>query len=165
MKKVFLIAAIAVASFSVKAQDGSGNTGLKFGVGVNLGIPVSNLDGASIGAGIDLLGQYGLSEQFAITVDAGYTNIFAKDDGLDLSLIPIRGGIRFYATPALYFGAKAGVGIAKTKGFDGVTTTAYSFGGGYKLDDKFDVGATYDGYSKNGSFGLINIRLGYTFGN
>ncbi|RYY51223.1 MAG: hypothetical protein EOO06_01410 [Chitinophagaceae bacterium] len=165
MKKVFLIAALAVASFTVNAQDESGNTGFKFGVGANLGIPVSNLDGASIGAGIDLLGQYGLAEQFAVTVDAGYTNIFAKDNGLDLSLIPIRAGVRFYATPALYFGAKAGIGIAKSKGYESVNTTAYSFGGGYKLDNKFDVGASYDGYSKDGSFGLINIRLGYTFGN
>ncbi len=165
MKKVFLIAALAVASFAVKAQDESGNTGFKVGVGANLAIPVSNLEGTSIGAGIDVLGQYGFSENFAATVDAGYTQLFAKDNGLDVSLIPIRAGIRYYATPSLYFGGKVGIGIQKVKGFDGVTATAYSFGAGYKLDSKFDVSASYDGYSKNGSIGLVGVRLGYTFGN
>lgn len=164
MKKLFFIAALFVASFAVQAQDQS-NMGLKFGLGANLAIPVGDLaDVSSIGAGIDLLGQYGISEQIAITVDAGYTSMFGKDSYPDLSLIPIRGGLRFYPTPQFFLGAKAGVGIAKYKGLDSETTTAYSFGAGYYLSPMFDVSASYDGFSKSGSsLNLINIRLGYTF--
>lgn len=168
MKKLFFIAAFAAASFAGKAQDES-IMGLKFGLGANLGIPIGDLaDISSIGAGIDLLGQYGISEQIAITADVGYTSMFGKKvntiDFPDISIIPIRAGLRFFPSPQFFLGAKAGVGILKSKNSDSYSATAYSFGAGYYVNPSFDVSASYDGYSKNGSLNLINIRLGYTFG-
>ncbi len=158
MKKLLFVA-VLVSAFSVaNAQS------FKIGGGIDLGVPVSNMGGTSIGAGVDLLGQIGLSENFAITVDAGYTSFFAKSGGSTVGLIPIRGGIRFNATPQIYLGGKAGVGIQTYSG-GSTTSTAYSFGAGYMLDKKLDLGLSYDGYSKNGSFGYLNLRLGYTFGN
>ncbi len=156
MKKLFLMAVLVTVFSIANAQE------FKIGAGINLAVPVSNMDGTSIGAGVDLLGQIGLSENFAITVDAGYTSFFAKNGGDNYGLIPIRGGIRFMATPQLYLGGKAGVGILTGNG-SSTSTTAYSFGAGYQLDPKLDLGLSYDGYSKNGSFGYINLRLGYNF--
>lgn len=159
-----MIAAFTAASFLTQAQDGPG-AGFKIGAGANLAIPVNNASGSSIGAGLDLLGQFGIAENVGITADAGYTVLFGKDNFSDLSIIPLRAGLRFYPSPAFYLGAKAGVGILKTKGADSRSATAYSFGAGYYISPLVDVSAAYDGYSKNGSFGLLNIRLGYTFGN
>jgi len=111
------------------------------------------------------MGQYGISDNIAITADAGYTLLFGKDKSPDLSIIPIRAGVRFFTTPELYFGGKIGIGILKVKGFDSNTATAYSFVAGYFINPKIDISAAYDGYSKNGSSGLVAVRLGYIFGN
>jgi hypothetical protein len=166
MKKILFVVVLFAASFAANAQGDV--LGLKFGLGANLAIPLTNYsDSYSIGAGIDLLGQYGISEQVAVTVDAGYTSLFGKKlpNGIknDLSIIPIRAGLRFYPAPEFYIAGKAGIGIIKPEGFSSTNTTAYSFGIGYFVNPTFDVSASYDGYSKNGSSSLINIRLGYTF--
>ena len=164
MKKLLMIAVLVTGSVVTQAQSGEGIRGFKLGVGANLAIPANNLKFASIGAGIDLLGQYGISDNIALTADAGYTSLFGKDGFENTSLIPIRAGVRFFATPEFYLGGKVGVGIQKYKGSDSQTSTAYSFGAGYFLSPQVDVSAAYDGYSKNGSIGLVNVRLGYTFG-
>ncbi len=152
--------AVLVTVFSIaNAQN------FRVGGGINLAVPVSNMEGISIGAGADLLGLIGLSPNFGITVDAGYTSLFAKNGGDNVGIVPIRGGIRFNATPELYIGGKAGVGILTGNG-NSSTRTAYSFGAGYMLDPKLDLGLSYDGYSKKDfapSFGYINLRLGYFF--
>lgn len=129
-----------------------------------MGIPVKDLSGISIGAGIDALAQYGVSPNFSITAYVGYLSLFAKDNGNDLNIVPIRIGARYSATPSFYIGAKGGVGIINGGG-NNFTAAAYSVGAGYYLSPKVDVSASYDGYSKVGSFGLVGIRLGYTFGN
>ncbi|MEO7048660.1 MAG: hypothetical protein ABI091_25390, partial [Ferruginibacter sp.] len=66
---------------------------------------------------------------------------------------------------SFYLGGKVGVGIF-TGGGNNTSTTAYSFGAGYMISPKLDLGVSYDGYSKSGySSGLVNVRLGYFFGN
>ena len=156
MKKRFLTLVLLVSTYGLSAQN------FRLGGGIDVGIPVNNLNGSSVGAGIDLMGLFELSEPLGISVDVGYTSLFAKGNNDNLNLVPIRAGIRFNATPEIYLGGKAGVGLLFNDGND-VTTTAYSFGAGYKMDSKLDIGLSYDGFSKNGSFGLLNLRLGYFF--
>lgn len=163
MKKLIFITVFTAASFLTKAQAPS-IEGFRIGLGTTLAIPANNLEGISIGVGADVLAMYGISPQFAITADLGYQSLFAKNNGGSLDIIPIRVGARYFATPSFYLGGKVGLGII-SGGLNDVTATAYSFGAGYYLSPKIDVGASYDGYSKNGSFGLVGIRLGYTFGN
>ncbi len=159
MKKLLFVAILVTAFSLANAQN------FKIGGGINVGVPVSNLNGVSVAAGADILGHIGLSEKLGITVDAGYSFLFPKDGGDNVGLIPIRAGIRYMATPQLYFGGKAGIGILTFKG-DSETGATFSFGAGYMLDSKLDLGLSYDGYSKKGdSFGLLNLRLGYFFGN
>src|SRR5690606_12366499 len=127
MKKIMLFAVLSFSTYVVSAQN------FRIGGGINVGIPVSNLEGASIGAGVDLLGLVELSDAFGVTVDAGYTSLFAKEGFDNMGIVPIRAGIRFNATPEIYLGGKAGIGILLNDG-DNVTSTAYSFGGGFKMD-------------------------------
>lgn len=157
MKKVFVCAFVLLAAVSTKAQ----SSALKFGVGLNLGIPAHNLSGSSIAAGADIMAHYSASKQVAITGDVGYTALFAKNGGKTTNIIPLRAGLRFYPSNNFFVAGKIGAGFLSGNG--SVTTTAYSFGAGYKMDSQLEIGASYDGYSKNGTIGLVNIRLGYFF--
>ena len=160
MKKVILSLAIVMITLAASAQD---LAGFHVQGGINLAIPANNISGVSIGAGVDLLGMYGVAEKVAITGDAGYTSLFAKGSGSSVGLIPIRVGLRYFPSESFYIGAKGGLGIL-TGGGSSTSTAAYSAGVGYMISPSLDLGASYDGYSKNGSFGIANIRLGYTFG-
>ena len=163
MKKLLFIAVLTAGSFAGMAQKAS-SQGFRIEGGLDLAIPASHFNGFSIGAGVDLLGQYKVSEQFGITADVGYTAVFPKGGGTNLGIIPIRAGLRYYASENFYLAGKVGVGIF-TGGGNNYSATAYSFGGGYMISPKLNLGLTYDGYSKGGSSGLVNVRLGYSFGN
>lgn len=168
MKKLFMIAAFTAASFATFAQEGGSTTkGFKFSVGVNAALPIGDLaDISTFGAGIDVQGQYWFSDKVAATLDAGFTSLFGKDDFESTSLIPVRAGVRYMATPQIYLTGKVGMGNLKynADGADGVTAFGYAVGAGYKINEKFDLGLTYDGYSKNSQTNsMINLRVGYTF--
>lgn len=136
-----------------------------FSVGAQLAIPASNLSGTSIGAGIDLTASYGLAESLAATADAGYTGLFGKDNSPNISLVPIRAGVRYFLAENIYAGAKIGLGILSLSNVS-TNYTAYSIGAGYRMSPQFDIGASYDGYTRSGaSFGYAAVRLGYNFGN
>lgn len=183
MKKLLFVSAVAFFAFTSASAQSSESTSSKFkiGAGLNVLFPVSNADAYSVGVGVDVMAQYAVSENISITADAGYTSLMVKsefksDDFKSQGIIPIRAGIRFFPSSQFYIGGKVGVGIMTdvVKSINLVTgeiskgsqsTTAYSFGAGYMLSPKLDIGINYDGYSKNGSLGLIGARLGYTFGN
>lgn len=166
MKKLFMIAAFTAASFATFAQEGGSTTkGFKFSVGANAALPIGDLaDFSSFGAGIDLQGQYWFSDKVAATLDAGFTSLFGKNGADATSLIPVRAGIRYMVADNIYLTGKVGMGSLKTKGFDATTAFGYAVGAGYKINEKFDLGLTYDGYSKNSQTNsMINLRVGYTF--
>ena len=163
MKNLFLFVLLVVTGLMVKAQQENSIRGFKIGAGANLAIPVSNLPYSTIGAGVDILASYTVSNNVAITADAGYTALFGKDNFVTTGIIPIRLGFRYLPIPEVYLGAKAGLGIY-TLSNTSTNFTAYSIGAGYQFSSKMDVGAAYDGYTqKNSSFGYLNLRLGYTF--
>ena len=158
MKKIFFATVILLTAITTNAQ----TSGVKFGGGLNIGIPAHNLSGNSLGAGVDLMALYNLSNEFAITGDVGYTALFGKNGTSTTNLIPLRAGLRSYPSNEFFFAGKIGAGFISNSG-SSVTTTAYSFGLGYKIDPKLELGASYDGYIKEGTVALINISLGYFF--
>ena len=173
MKKIIILSLFTAFYLNSVAQ-GPIN-GFKVGGGLSVVAPVGNLEGYSVGVGVDLLGQYGISSQFAITADAGYTTLFPKNkDAESFNIIPLRAGIRFYPSSKLYLGGKAGIAIMTMKDSDSQSNFAYSVGGGFRMDNKLDIGLSYDGSSLKSpatvltpessiSFGYIGIRLGYMF--
>lgn len=158
MKKLFFVPLICLSMLMVNAQ----KTPLKFGVGLDLGIPAKNLGGSSIAAGADVMAHYAVSKEVALTGDFGYTALFAKNGGSTTSILPLRVGVRVYPVSNFFLGGKIGAGFLSSS-LSSVTTTAYSLGGGFSIDDQLELGASYDAYSKNGTIGLVNIRLGYFF--
>lgn len=163
MKKLLILSFLITFYFSSVAQESV--QGFRIGGGLSVVAPIgNNLKAYSVGVGLDLLGQYGISSQLAITGDVGYTTIFAKDDNLDaFNVIPIRAGLRFFPTDKFFLGGKAGVGIITGSG-NSTSGFAYSFGAGVKMDDRLDIGLNYDAVSKNSaSFSYLGLRLGYFF--
>jgi hypothetical protein len=154
MKKLFSIPVLLLMAVCVHAQP-------KIGAGLNVGLPVQNLSGSSIAVGADLMALFPLSKEASVTGDVGYTALFAKNGGKTTGIVPLRIGLRYYPSPSFFLGGKIGVGFLSGNG--SVTTTAYSLGAGVKMDNQLEIGASYDAYSKNGTIGLINFRLGYFF--
>lgn len=168
MKKLIILSIICSFLFFNSQAQGPIN-GFKVGGGLSVVIPASNLKNYSVGVGLDLLAHYGITSQFAITGDVGYTTLFPKEeDANSFNIIPIRGGIRFYPSNNLYLGGKAGVGIMTMKDFPNQNAFAYALGGGFRMDDKLDIGLNYEGLSRKennikSSLGYISLRLGYFF--
>ncbi|MES2848767.1 MAG: outer membrane beta-barrel protein [Bacteroidota bacterium] len=154
MKKLLFGTVFTIAAISASAQ-------LKAGAGLNVGVPVQNLSGSSIAVGADLMLHYNLSKAVAVTGDVGYTALFAKNGGKTTSIIPLRAGLRYYPSSQFFIGGKIGAGFLSGNG--SITTTAYSIGAGFKMDDNLEIGASYDAYNKEGVIGLLNFRLGYFF--
>ncbi len=164
MKKLILVFFLSFNFFFTKSQTNVPQ-GFKIGAAISLAIPVSNLTYNTIGAGFDILAQYGLSNNLALTADVGATALFAKYNIPTTAVIPIRLGIKYFPSPAVYLGAKAGLGIYTLGNVVSENYAAWSLGAGYIISRRFDVSAAYEGYSKkNVSFGYAGLRLGYTFG-
>ncbi len=164
MKKVFLIAALAVASFSVKAQS---ETPLKFSVGAEVHLPVGDMaDGYSVGFGGTVQADYNLDEQLALTLNAGYLNFTGKKIGgfkvPNSGLVPVLAGIKYTFNGNVYASAQLGASFGTEKG-DGTAFT-YAPGIGYKFSPNFDALVKYTGWSNDGnSSSAVGLRVAYTF--
>jgi hypothetical protein len=189
MKKGTKLMAIAVAALAifftttVKAQSVKEDA-FRFGIGLETGLPTGNAHDISnfeLGGSARL--QYGLTNNFALTLTSGYYNFFGKTytstftnatstttisvKGRSLGMIPVKGGIKAFFTPSFYFGAEAGAGFEVHEPVDGETKDTkliLSPGVGYATKS-WDVGVRYENYSGQGnSYGLVGLRIAYGFG-
>jgi len=161
MKKLFMIAAMAVFGFS-SAQEG-------FKLGAHIGIPVSDAgDASSFNLGLDGAYMWNVGSGFDLGVATGYTHFIGKNNNGfkvdDFGFIPVAvaGKYRFSGAP-VSIGLDLGYGISTKDGIDG---------GLYyqpKVAYNFSQGELYLGYqgvnSKIGpwDFGVGSVNLGYNF--
>jgi hypothetical protein len=189
MKKTFLIAALAVASFSVKAQDES--KPLTFSIGAEAALPVGDFvsndvfgvkfsDVYSFGAGLSLQGKYALDESLGLTLNAGYISYFEKEYQGEkigsLGVIPILAGIEYNFTPQVFASAQLGYSIytGKLLSDNDLDMSGFSYapGIGYRFTPNFSAMLKYQGSSvkiksgsesENGNLSHIGLRLAYSF--
>ena len=120
MKKVLFVFAIAMLSFgAVNAQESSG--GVHFGGGLRVALPIGDMSNTTkFGIGAELQAEYMFSEMISGTFTTGYTSFMGKDyeympgltiKGESTSYVPLLAGLRVYASPNFFIGAKAGYGI------------------------------------------------------
>lgn len=146
MKKVLLAATFLVAGvIGANAQEG-----FKFGAGVKAVAPIGDFgDFSSFGLGAEAQAEYSFSTKFSGVGSLGYTHYFEKDNsGVKLGALPILAGVRYYATPSFFLGAKAGVAILTGDG-DG-SAFNYIPHVGYN-SESFQITLGYDAWSKNSS--------------
>lgn len=179
MKKFAVILTVigaSVFSTQVHAQMKQGD--FHFGVGLNLGLPLSDFhQGYSFGVGGQVQAEYAFAEKVTGVATSGYTSFFGKTQtiqdpfsGTSISVknpavgyIPIIVGPRFYATENFFVGAQIGLGIL-TGG--GTSTSAFDYYPqiGYNADP-VQLVLGYNGLSKNGATNShLGLTVFYTFG-
>ena len=172
MKKVLLLAglivSVATASFAQKSQS---FTSGKFSIGIDPGIPVgSSSDFSSFVLGADIKYSLPAAQNFDVSLSAGYSVFLGKTVDIggssisytDVKAFPFKLAGRYNFNGATGFFGEFGVGAAFiTDG--GGTAFVYAPGVGYALDGGFEVGARYEGWSKNGTIGQIGFRVAYSF--
>jgi hypothetical protein len=166
---VVTIAALFITT-NLKAQTTPANA-LRFSVGVDAGIPTGNLTiGSNFVLGGTITGQYGISNNFAITLTSGADHFFSKINPAtgtrfdSFGVIPIKAGIKEFFVPGIYFAAQAGVGIEETDAGTGNTKLLLSPSVGW-ANSNWDIGFRYDNYSgQSDPYGFVALRVAYGFG-
>lgn len=164
MKKVLFTLALAIAAFAVNAQEKTyTKKTFTIGGGATIGIPVGDFSYASsFTVGADFQGEYAASEDFGLTISAGYQNFFEKSGGGSSGLIPVLAGARYYFNEKFFGSAQAGISLSTVTGSGGAFT--YAPGIGYKVSEKLDFTAKYQAATKNGfTTAFAGIRVGYKF--
>ena len=167
---VFTTAAL-LFTINVKAQTTPANA-LRFNIGLEAADPTGT---ARIGTTFILGGtmrlQYGVSNDFAITVTGGAYHFFPKYiPGTNVrynsyGVIPLKAGIKDFFSTHVYFGAEVGVGMETLDNeFWGPRRLLLSPALGYG-SKHWDVGVHWDRFSSTGDiYGLVGLRIAYGIG-
>ena len=155
MKKLLIIGALIMASFSAYPQGG-------FKAGLNLGIPVGDLsDYSNLHFGADAAYMFGVADTFSVGPMLGYSNFFPEDsDDDNVQFLPIAAAGRLSLGSAFFLGADLGYGVGINDGNDG--------GFYYRPQVGYDFGliglvASYSGVSRDGG-SASSVNLGVEFG-
>ena len=175
MRKIFTILMFVVAvaaGTNLYAQKGDGpvSSALRFGVGLEGGLPTGALKYYDAGAGLSLRFSKGLTESIAGTLSVGAMGFFPTSTLTASSkasiFIPIKAGGKFYFGKNVYASGELGVTITKTYqnvgtkgGFVNGSSFTYAPGVGVQFGS-FDLGARYEGLDNGGFMG---VRLGFDF--
>ncbi|RYZ94337.1 MAG: hypothetical protein EOP47_28030 [Sphingobacteriaceae bacterium] len=163
--KLIASALTAVAIFlgsNVYAQT-SEKSAWRLGFGLEGGIPTGDIeDGSSFQLGGTARLQYGVSDNLALTLTSGYYNFFGKNNVEDLSLVPVKLGLKTFFTDNLYFGAEAGAGFETRDNGNTKLLLAPALGW---ADQHWDFGVKYENFSGSDSnYGVVGLRVAYGFG-
>jgi hypothetical protein len=137
------------------------------GVDVLAAFPFGNLgDGAGIGIGGLLRGEYGVMPQLNITARLGYVHHLAKNE-VTFSEIPVWVGAKYFVTEQIYAAAELGLVHVKASVGDFSTSDdnlGFTVGGGYKLGDlDLRAGLHILDLGHAGDSTEIVVSVGYNF--
>jgi hypothetical protein len=195
MKSTLKISAIVLAfvalTFSAKAQTTTTTTsstttasGVRFSIGVDAGLPTGKLsDSYNWNLGGSVQAVIPVAYQLFVTVNAGYDNIFGKNnvDGTTLSapniqLLPVKAGLKFFPVSNFYIQADAGAAFALNKSdvdFNKSAAFIYAPQIGYQFQlggsSYIDAGVRYEASTKFNSdvddskVNFVGLRVAYGF--
>lgn len=139
---------------------------LRFNVALEEGFPVNYVSKyASFVTGASVQAEYKAFKELRISLSAGYRYFLAKDGNEGLSFIPVMAGLKYYFVPKFYLsgqlGASAFVGKESNKTF----YLTYAQGIGYKISDRIDILAKYEGINTapERTYSFAGLRIAYTF--
>jgi hypothetical protein len=194
MKNYFKISALIVAiagfGFGAKAQTTTtksttaSHNGIVYSIGVDGGIPTGKFsDGynASLGGSVQV--DIPVASQLFVTVNAGYNNIFGKDNaygtGLkatNIQLIPVKAGLKYFPVSNLYVQGEAGAAFSLNKtdlGFDNSAVFIYApqigvqfpLGGNSFIDAgvRYEASTKFKSTNDNSTVQFFGLRLAYAF--
>ncbi|HUH28178.1 outer membrane beta-barrel protein [Gelidibacter sp.] len=160
MKKLFLLAALAIFGTNLHAQD--------FKLGINAGLPLGNAgDVSSFSLILDAGFLWEVSEEFDLGVMSGFSHSFGKEAAQignasvnygDVSFIPIAGAARFNASDKFTLGLDLGYAIGVSDGNDG--GFYYAPRVQYGVSETMAIVLAYRGISMDGgSFDILSAGL------
>jgi len=179
MKKIFM-AIVGIAFFSGSFAQKNEDSKFHFSVGGELGFATGTLNNShSVGIGGTAQAEYNVAPNTNVTLTAGVISYAGKSyiSGTKYNattIIPVRGGIKYFFAGGLYGAAQLGLGFFNNYVDDrGViygasTAVAYSPVIGYEFNvnsgKAFDVAFKYDGYAtQSNAFGSVGFRVAYKF--
>lgn len=174
-----LVLSLAALTIGAKAQTTTPNDGIRLSVGVDAGIPTGDFsDSYNWSLGGSAQAELPIAKQLAVTLNAGYNNLFAKTiAGIpteDLHLLPVKAGLKFFPVDKFYIQGEAGAAflLNKDKGA-GTKSAAFAYapqiGVLLPVGSNFiDAGIRYEGTSKftdgdGPTLNVIALRLAYSF--
>ncbi|MFD0764571.1 hypothetical protein ACFQZI_06880 [Mucilaginibacter lutimaris] len=180
IKTILVLSALSGFSIAAKAQTGETQvktgTGIVYSLGVESGVSTGDFNkshrwnvGGSFQADIPV------AANLYITANAGYNNFFGKNNLTDISLIPVKGGIKYFPLEILYVQAEAGAAFATNKpdvGFERTAAFIYAPQVGVRLqlgqsNSYIDAGVRYEGSSRftsaaeGSKVNFFGLRLAY----
>lgn len=193
MKKLFLLAALSAATVftTVSAQKRATVISPNFSVGLEVAAPLGDAKGIyGVGFGGSGKMEIPATKAFFITVTAGYTSFYLKDNikstlkafGFAVKpagYVPLKAGGKFYISPLFYVEGEIGASIGVQRSTLGATTLlnntlsghgaafAYAPGIGVSVPllgkSAIDAGIRYEGWSQNGQLNQAALRVAYKF--
>lgn len=195
MKNSFKISALVVAiagfGFGAKAQTTTTtksttttHNGIVYSIGVDGGIPTGNLsDGYNASLGGSLQVDIPVASKLFVTVNAGYNNLFGKDNaygtGLkatNIQLLPVKAGLKYFPVSNFYVQGEAGAAFSLNKsnlGYDNSAAFIYAPQVGVQFplggNSFIDAGVRYEASTKfistndNSTVQFFGLRLAYAF--
>jgi len=188
MKKVFLLAALSAATVftTVSAQKRATVMSPNFSVGLEVAAPVGDAKNLyNLGFGGSGKIEIPATKFFFITVTAGYTSFYLKDNiknalnafgikAKPAGYIPLKAGGKYYVSPAFYVEGEIGASIGVQQSPVGYNTlsghgTAFAYAPGVGVSipllgkSAIDAGVRYEGWSQNGRLDQLALRLAYKF--
>lgn len=164
MRKLYVIISLSLLSHTAISQHQPiVKKDFSIGAGLSLAIPARNLATNTLGGGLDVLGQYGLTEKLVATADVGLTALAPRFNIPTSVVIPARVGLRYFPAPNAYLSGKAGAAIL-TLGVVSDNYFAWALGAGYVINNRLDIAGAFEGFAKPATdFGYVTLRIGYTF--
>lgn len=154
---IFAIASLLICK-NVQAQNL-----WRLGFGVSSGVATSDPFKYTLGGDVRL--QKNLSNRLAATISAGFTHFFEKDHfngysqyGSPYNVIPVKAGLKLFATDNLYLSGEAGVGL----GFEQwETSLLWSPGIGLAFKNGIDLSVRYEDFTRGSVTKDVSVRLAY----
>lgn len=187
-----LVVAIAGFSFGVKAQSTTTTSksstttpsGVVYSIGIEGGIPTGKLsDGYNASLGGSLQADIPVADKLFVTVNAGYNNLFGKDNAYgtsvtvpNIQLLPVKAGLKYFPVSNFYVQGEAGAAFALNKsdlGFDKSAAFVYAPQVGVQFplggSSFIDAGVRYEASTKfnssidNSKVNFFGLRVAYAF--
>jgi hypothetical protein len=138
----------------------------RLGLGLEGAYPTKNFSNFELGGTARL--QYDLANNLSLTLTSGYYHFFAKNNTFqngyhsDLSMVPVKVGLKSFFAPNFYLSGEAGAGFELNHAKE--TKLILSPGIGFASNSGVDLGLRYENFSGNNSnYGIIGLRVAYGF--